>query len=307
MFRRRRPSVQLPTNVTPVRTLAGASPRVVEATAPTPGSQAAGGSQLTDNTSAVAPKVVDPTLPVSSTSSQHARKEPPLPPKGQKRKRATTIVVDINTNASTNPPPAKRNRNTTGSSRPTAPRTRPAPRTQPAPNPSKPTATTSSAREWFEKAKGQFSSEDLGEAWKRLVVEWEAFQEEEDAFADGRVLPARCRPESIGMWIGRARLPTWRPSNPNAKEDEEHFKMWWMALQPAWRVVDGKVVTKSMKGNWSALRLPGINGVQSIIAALFFWGISASTKVRTRKAWTAAVEECIRFFEQLRLQASSST
>ncbi|KAJ3478929.1 hypothetical protein NLJ89_g12358 [Agrocybe chaxingu] len=222
-----------------------------------------------------------------TASPQRARKDPPPPStKGLKRKRAEAGPVDVDTNSSGNTRPSKRNRNA-GSSKSTAPNT------------VKTAASTSSSCEWFEKAMGQFGSEDLGEVWSRLLEEWRAFEEEEDSFGDNRVLPVKGRPKSVGMWISRARPPTWRPSDPDAKADEEKFKAWWASLQPAWRVVNGRV-GKSMNGDWNALRLPGINGIQSIVAALFFWGLSASPKARSRKAWTTAVRECTEVFEQLR-------
>ncbi|KAJ3510788.1 hypothetical protein NLJ89_g4476 [Agrocybe chaxingu] len=259
---------------------------LVDTATSTTGVQLSGGSQDIADTTMVGPTIVEPSLSANITSPEPPRRmrKERVPPSAKVRNESAEKLTS-----------RQRNRNRTGLANLTTP------------NCSRSIAPTSSTRGWFEKAKDQFRSEDLGDVWSRLLEQWEAFQEEENTFDDSRVLSAKRRPESIAMWIGRARLPTFRPTNPNAKADEEHFKAWWKGLQPAWRVVDGKVVSKSMSGDWSSLRLPGINGVQSIVAGLFFWGLSASPKVRTRKAWTVAVEECTEVFEQLRLPARTPT
>ncbi|KAJ3492554.1 hypothetical protein NLJ89_g11211 [Agrocybe chaxingu] len=212
---------------------------------------------------------------------------------GWKRKR--TKEDEVGPTATADVRPSKRNRDDSNASPTTALSS------------ANPAASTSTAREWFEKAKGQFRAVPFGEPWLRLLEEWEAFQEEVNAFADNRMLSAKRRPKSIALWIGRARNPTYRPSNPNPKIDETDYKAWWMGLQPEWRVVKGRVVNSSMEGDWSCLQLPGVNGVLSVIAALFFWGLGATSKARTRKVWTAAVQECTTVFSQLRMYAPSSS
>ncbi|KAJ3483224.1 hypothetical protein NLJ89_g12080 [Agrocybe chaxingu] len=287
------PSIQPPSSAMPVSTLVGTTHFGVDATMETPGLQPPGSSQEFEDAAAVTPMIVDASLKATATSPQHARKDHILPSaKGQKRKRSEAGTVDVGTSTGANTRPSKRNRD--GDSSSTALET------------PEPTATTPTAHEWFEKARRQFSSEGLGAAWAKLLEEWEAFEEEEDAFDDKRVLPAKGRPKSVGMWISRARLPTWRPSEPDAKADEKHFKAWWATLQQTSQVANGKVVSRSTSGDWSALRLPGVNGIQSVVAALFFWGLSASRTARTKKPWTAAVQECTEVFKQLRLHACSA-
>ncbi|KAF9032256.1 hypothetical protein BJ165DRAFT_1331794, partial [Panaeolus papilionaceus] len=84
-------------------------------------------------------------------------------------------------------------------------------------------------------------------------------------------LPTKHRPFPIKEWIGRARSLTYRPDNINLASYEQDFKLWWASMQPAWRLDDGKVVASRVDGNWTGLRMPGINGLLNVVAALFYW------------------------------------
>jgi hypothetical protein len=73
---------------------------------------------------------------------------------------------------------------------------------------------------------------------------------------------------------------------------ETQFNTWWVRLQPEWRVSNGKLVRGNIGGSWDSLRFPGQNGLQSVLAALFFWGIALKEKSVERKRWVSAVEDC---------------
>ncbi|KAF9034892.1 hypothetical protein BJ165DRAFT_1304486, partial [Panaeolus papilionaceus] len=84
-------------------------------------------------------------------------------------------------------------------------------------------------------------------------------------------LPTKHRPFPIKEWIGRARSLTYRPDITDLAHYEQEFKLWWASMQPAWRLDDGKVVVSRVDGDWAGLRMPGINGLLNVVAALFYW------------------------------------
>jgi len=151
---------------------------------------------------------------------------------------------------------------------------------------------------WFRQSKGLFLSESLGSEWLQLVGAWGRFEEQEGYKEQGK-LPSKGRPDVVQLWISRARSTTWRPLINDTKAYRLAFNAWWAQLQPAWRISgDGTVDSQLLDGNWDCLRRPGLNGLQSIVAALFFWGIS-DQKGGARKSWLSAVIKCLAVFSCL--------
>lgn len=113
-------------------------------------------------------------------------------------------------------------------------------------------------------------------------------------FADDKRLPNKGRPGVLNEWIrvGRTRNKSWRPRSLVVKDVEGEFKMWWNSLQPEWRVENGVVVKERLVGDWSSMIYPGINGLLSVVAALFFWGLEAQQTKSRRNAWLLAVNDC---------------
>jgi len=161
------------------------------------------------------------------------------------------------------------------------------------------TLKTAEMPQWFINSRDMFVSENLGEEWTCLVHEWGRFEEEED-FVELRRLPSKGRPKAVEMWISRARSTSWRTDIGNLKEYKEHFYRWWTLLQPAWRVSNGTIDYNSVVGDWGCLRLPGLNGLQSVLAALFYWGIVVQKKAAQRKVWLSAIEDCFIAVSNLR-------
>ncbi|EDR06994.1 uncharacterized protein LACBIDRAFT_328415 [Laccaria bicolor S238N-H82] len=112
---------------------------------------------------------------------------------------------------------------------------------------------------WFTSCSTMLRSHDLGLAWLKLVGLWEAF-EQQHSFkpADKQSnLSSFKRPPCIAEWLKNARRPSWRPSFKDVGED----------LTP---------ITK-----------PGINGLLSMMATLFFWGASCGPT----SAWAERLED----------------
>jgi len=53
------------------------------------------------------------------------------------------------------------------------------------------------------------------------------------------------------------------------------------------------------KGDWEELKKPGLNGILSVMAGLFYWGRIAQRNAKQCKAWAADVEDCSFVLRQL--------
>ena len=72
-----------------------------------------------------------------------------------------------------------------------------------------------------------------------------------------------------------------------------------MSIQPDWRVSNGKLLVNAVDGDWEPLRRPGQNGLVSVLAALFYWGLAVNDDPRRMKEWISAVKDCEIVFQQL--------
>jgi len=62
---------------------------------------------------------------------------------------------------------------------------------------------------------------------------------------------------------------------------------------------DGLKTLKKVDGNWDGLRRPGLNGILSVLACLFFWGCRAQGNMKHCAGRASAVEDCILVLGQL--------
>lgn len=120
---------------------------------------------------------------------------------------------------------------------------------------------------WLVDVMEMFQSENLGDEWIKLLDEWLHF-ESEHQFAEITQVSPQGRPPPVKSWIDRHRLTSWRPTINNLKEYKEQFQTWWVRIQRKWRVTDGIINRESAEGSWDCLRLPGMNGWQSILVGL---------------------------------------
>ncbi|KAF9033391.1 hypothetical protein BJ165DRAFT_1332159, partial [Panaeolus papilionaceus] len=81
-------------------------------------------------------------------------------------------------------------------------------------------------------------------------------------------------PAAVGMWVGRGRSTTWRPEIEEARVFGMQFNQWWLELQPSWRNMNGRLACQEVDGDWECLRSPGPNGLLSVVAMLFYWGLA---------------------------------
>ena len=168
---------------------------------------------------------------------------------------------------------------------------------RPSPDPSTPPSAT--ATFWGLKYQQMFLEEDLGQEWKHLVSSWVAFEERPRSQANGHRLLATGRPKVVGHWISRARPTTWQPTIADLSDYKGEFDGWWKSLQPTWRISNNEVDKTLIQGDWDCLRIPGLNGVISVVVALFYWGLALKEKPAHREAWFTAVQDCQQVFALL--------
>lgn len=129
----------------------------------------------------------------------------------------------------------------------------------------------SEAPEWFKKSFAMLSSKDLGGEWGLLVAAWARY-ENEGGLPLGLKLGTKNRPVAVKDWIQRARSPSWRPTIVSISSYAAEFTLWWQGLQPEWRILKGGRLLRVAGGDWQVLKRPGVNGLVSVMAGLFFWG-----------------------------------
>jgi len=139
----------------------------------------------------------------------------------------------------------------------------------------------------------------LGQRWMELVAVWVDFEVEE-GYKERKKLSPRGRPPIVEEWIRRARSPTWRPVIADLAKFERSFNLWWTSLQPEWRVSSaGETAVGQDVGGWENLRKPGLNGLLSLLAALFFWGLHVRDSNVDRIRWSAAVDDSLAAIKEL--------
>ncbi|KAJ7572779.1 hypothetical protein C8J56DRAFT_806466 [Mycena floridula] len=103
--------------------------------------------------------------------------------------------------------------------------------------------------------------------WARLerLYGWQ----EEGAFTSAN------RPKEVSVWIsgGRTRMKK-RPSIRPSKTYANAWWKWWVSLQPEWRGRGNRPTKWNVQDDWEALKVPGKNGMTSVLAGLFWWAIT---------------------------------
>jgi hypothetical protein len=136
---------------------------------------------------------------------------------------------------------------------------------------------------WFRSALSMFQADEtrLGLRWMELVAVWVDFEVKE-RYKERKKLSPCGRPSAVEEWIKRARSQTWRPVIVDLAVFERAFNLWWTEL-----ALGGNA------GGWVNLRKAGLNGLVSLLAALFFWGLRVRDSSVDRIRWSAAVDDSL--------------
>ncbi|PPQ77171.1 hypothetical protein CVT26_008091 [Gymnopilus dilepis] len=152
---------------------------------------------------------------------------------------------------------------------------------------------TEPSPKWFADTLAMLRSPDLNKhpLWVDTVDKWAAFEAKEGYEGAERLSPS-FRPDAIGAWIQRRRSANYRPPI-DVPAYSAAFTKWWTTLQPGWRVLDDEVLVDKVDGDWSSLRRPGLNGMVSVLVALFYWGCAVDGDAERVGDWQLAVKDCL--------------
>jgi hypothetical protein len=134
------------------------------------------------------------------------------------------------------------------------------------------------AATWVKHGFGEISREALRPLYEELLESWVAL-EHLYSFKIGTKYLAKgtSRPVQVQDWIrdGRGWTQATRPIT-NIPQFETDWWAWWTELQPAWRGSRrGAVKTVAPEGaDWGKLVVAGQNGLLSVVATLYWWGVA---------------------------------
>ncbi|KAJ7573915.1 hypothetical protein C8J56DRAFT_743400, partial [Mycena floridula] len=132
---------------------------------------------------------------------------------------------------------------------------------------------------WFKVLYCEFGSADLTERhWDELLQKWtelERLYSYEDEHAR---LKASTRPAELGSWIANGCTRHDCPVIKSVRSFSNNWWFWWEDMQPSWWAKSGPerfVWNKETYGeDWAFIKFPGKNGVMSLCATLFWWGLA---------------------------------
>ncbi|KAJ6477904.1 hypothetical protein C8R47DRAFT_1219805 [Mycena vitilis] len=164
------------------------------------------------------------------------------------------------------------------------------------------------APEWLTSCVKWLMKEELGVHYRALVAALIALETKYgfDPANDGK-LGSEKRPSQVYSWIrgGRGTKVKFPPSIGNVGHYADEWQAWWDTLQPAWREKDDAGHWKqdsAATGDdvWDPLEAPGKNGCLSVVASLYFWGISnKNVAPELEERWERAVLDVTWMLEEL--------
>ncbi|KAJ7630162.1 hypothetical protein FB45DRAFT_748045 [Roridomyces roridus] len=162
---------------------------------------------------------------------------------------------------------------------------------------------------FFEAELQKITGEDLGRSFDFLLRAWGSLETEYEVMRVGGYLslPSGGRPTEVAQWIGGGRKNN--RTITDLARFKEQWRAWWKSMQPAWRVEHSKDASgwgdKKLQ-DWGVLVAPGLNGVYSVVAALYWWGCAEKEAGGLSKEWEKAVDDAEMAFYGLRAAAQGS-
>ncbi|KAJ7605235.1 hypothetical protein DFH06DRAFT_1020351, partial [Mycena polygramma] len=180
---------------------------------------------------------------------------------------------------------------------PSPPPVSPPARASPTPPPTPP--SEADWKPWFKHGFEEVSREELGGLYHE-VLEALIDLERSYGFVFGtEKVKGVGRPSQVTEWIrdGRGRTQAVR-AVPDVPKFSREWWTWWSSLQPEWRGSwRGRATQPPPPENavWEKLRVPGQNGVLSVVATLYWWGCAEKgLGMATRSAdWEEAATDTL--------------
>ncbi|KAJ7123026.1 hypothetical protein C8R44DRAFT_621889, partial [Mycena epipterygia] len=95
------------------------------------------------------------------------------------------------------------------------------------------------------------------------------------------------RPKPVGDWINRARPRNYTPNIENLTKFANKWRLWWTAINPAWRRTQSAMLCDEDKP-LSSMDIHGQNSFLNVLMALKWWRDSTSVAV---KEWDEGVAD----------------
>ncbi|KAJ7056519.1 hypothetical protein C8F01DRAFT_1257188 [Mycena amicta] len=152
------------------------------------------------------------------------------------------------------------------------------------------------ASSWVQEIWPEIAGEYVTRSYNELLQAFVAF-ERAHGWSDGeKALSASGRPKQVKDWIRADCKATARLTKLHKRYNVE-FWIWWKVLQPQWRKAETTwpamdAVQKEEEGaSWATLRVPGKNGLVSVVASLYWWGREGLLKESMAPEWSGAVKD----------------
>lgn len=139
-------------------------------------------------------------------------------------------------------------------------------------------------------------SVDFGRTWNLVVIAWFKYEEKHAFDQKGSRLGSKHRPSVISRWIQLARK-NYRPDSHEMAGFENDFWHWWNHLQLSWRTVDPHSTPRTIEGSWEDVDRHGVNGLYSVIGALYLW--RSFVEEKSLSSWNCAAEDVCWVLSQL--------
>ncbi|KAJ7178674.1 hypothetical protein C8R43DRAFT_872285, partial [Mycena crocata] len=163
---------------------------------------------------------------------------------------------------------------------------------------STPPACPPKAQDWFVHAWGQVTKQNLGPHFNALLTAWTRIESACKFDNTGPGIPSHPkRPAQVGRWItgARGKRKTKGLHVTNTDEYVVGWHIWWDSMQPKWRTKESDGKTWETGGaygkDWELLSAWGQNGMLSVVACLYFWGLAVMDASDKVGAWEVAVND----------------
>ncbi|KAJ7056328.1 hypothetical protein C8F01DRAFT_1311106 [Mycena amicta] len=165
-----------------------------------------------------------------------------------------------------------------------------------------------STSQWLCNVYSELTNVNLGAAYNDALAAYLAL-EAAYGYANGTGrLSAEHRPAQMQRWIRNKRVATPAYCGiSDATAFAKSYWAWWMGIQPSWREITQEIRPVSAdrgSESWGALVVPGINGMLTAVAMLYWWGCEEKTQqVWPTPDWVDALEDLRCVCEGLRDEA----
>ncbi|KAJ7040218.1 hypothetical protein C8F04DRAFT_948711 [Mycena alexandri] len=162
---------------------------------------------------------------------------------------------------------------------------------------------------WFTDCYTEITAVNLGSVFNNLLAVYIAIERGYNWEKGGgsSLGGTGIRPKQLTQWVGAGRglrggsmSKGAGPSIDSLAVFDDAWWRWWGKLQPSWRRPQGdkpgrfeRNTYPASKGEWSAIRHPGQNGLLGVIATLYWWGkaVKKEGEREDRESWTEAVSD----------------